>query len=215
MHIEEDSIGNSEKTLINDERLRQQLDFLIEMDRLKHVLRRSPLVDGSRVENSAEHSWHLGLMAMTLAEYANEPVDVTHVMKMVLVHDIVEIDAGDTYAYDPGANHGKAERERRAAERLFGLLPADQRAELLALWEDFEARQTAEARFANALDRLIPLLHNYLNQGRVWRANSVTVQQVRQRMAPVVEGSAVLAGIVQAILTDSIERGYFNHDQGG
>lgn len=208
MRMNEEIATKSERMLMKDERLTRQLEFLIEIDRLKHVLRRSPLVDGSRVENSAEHSWHLGMMAIVLAEYAVEPVDVAHVVKMVLVHDIVEIDAGDTYAYDTNGNHDKAERERQAANRLFGLLPVDQAAELRALWDEFEDRRTAEARFANALDRLMPLLHNYLNEGRVWQANHVTAEQIRQRMAPVAEGSAVLGDIVERVLTNSLDRGY-------
>lgn len=201
-----------QQILINNERLARQIDFLIEMDKLKSVARRSPLADGSRVENSAEHSWHLALMAMVLAVYAAEPVDAARVVRMLLVHDIVEIDAGDTYAYDPAANVGKAEREQEAAGRLFGLLPDDQAADLHALWEEFEARATAEARFANSLDRLMPLLHNYLNDGRVWREHGVTAEQVRRRMAPVAEGSPDLGTIVEAILADSLSRGLLETD---
>ena len=201
-----------QQILINNERLARQIDFLIEMDRLKGVARRSPLADGSRVENSAEHSWHVALMAMVLSGYAAEPVDVARVVRMLLVHDIVEIDAGDTYAYDPAANVGKAEREQEAAGRLFGLLPGDQAADLRALWEEFEARATAEARFANSLDRLMPLLHNYLNDGRVWREHGVTAEQVRRRMAPVAEGSPDLGVIVEAILADSLRRGLLGTD---
>lgn len=200
----------SEKMLMKDERLTRQLDFIIEIDRLKQVLRRSPLADGSRLENSAEHSWHLAMMAMVLVEYANEPVDITRVLKLVLVHDIIEIDAGDTYAYDTNGNHGKAERELRAAERLYNLLPPDQAVEFRALWDEFEARHTAEARFANAIDRLMPLIHNYLNEGSVWRANRVTVEQIRHRMAPVAEGSMTLGAVVDRILTNSMDRGYLD-----
>lgn len=199
----------TQQILIEDERLARQIDFLIEMDRLKGVVRRSPLADGSREENSAEHSWHLALMAMVLAGHAAEPVDATRVMRMLLVHDIVEIDAGDAYAYDPNANVGKAERELAAAGRLFGLLPDDQAAELRALWDEFEAQATAESRFANALDRLMPLLHNYLNDGRVWRANHVTPDQVRRRMAPVAGGSPALGALVEHIVADSLDRGLF------
>ena len=198
------------QTLIENQRLARQLDFLIEMDRLKGVLRRSPLADGSRVENSAEHSWHLALMAIVLSACADEPVDAAHVIRMLLVHDIVEIDAGDTYAYDAAGNRDKAAREQRAADRLFGLLPDDQAADLRALWDEFEARATPEARFANALDRLSPLLHNYLNDGRVWREHGVALDQVRQRMAPVAEGSAVLGAVVEALLADSQARGLFD-----
>jgi putative hydrolase of HD superfamily len=172
------------------------------------------LVDGSRVENTAEHSWHLALMAMVLAGYANEPVDVAHVMRIVLVHDIVEIDAGDTYAFDDNAGLDKAEREQRAADRLFGLLPEEQAADFRALWDEFEARETAEARFANALDRFMPLLHNYLNEGRVWQANSVTLEQIRRRMAPIAEGSVALADVVDAVLASALDLGYLGNGRG-
>lgn len=196
------------ETLIEDKRLTRQLDFLIEIDKLKNILRRAPLADGSRVENTAEHSWHLAMMAMILAERANEPVDVAHVVRMLLVHDIVEIDAGDTFAYDIAGNLDKAQREQRAADRLFGLLPDDQALEMRALWNEFEARSTAEARFANALDRLMPLLHNYLNDARAWREHGVKIEQVRGRMAPVVDGSTDLAHVVEAVLEDLVGRGF-------
>lgn len=198
--------------LIQNERLARQLDFIIEMDRLKGVLRRSPLADGSRLENTAEHSWHVALAALILADQSDETVNIGHVVRMLLVHDIVEIDAGDTYAYDTSGNLDKAEREQHAAARLFGLLPDDQAGELRALWEEFEARITPEARFANALDRMLPLLHNYLNEGSAWRQHGVIVDQVRARMAPVGDGSAALAGIVEAVLTDSLDRGLFERE---
>lgn len=198
--------------LIENERLTRQLDFIIEADRLKGVMRRSPLVDGSRPENTAEHSWHVALAALLLSGYANEPVDVARVVGMLLVHDIVEIDAGDTYAYDVSGNRDKVERELRAAARLFGLLPDDQAAEFRALWEEFEDRATAESRFANALDRLMPLLHNYLNDGHVWREHHVNAAQVRGRMAPVAEGSAALGDIVAAVLQNSLARGLLDEE---
>ena len=198
--------------LIENERLTRQLDFIIEVDRLKGVMRRSPLVDGSRPENTAEHSWHVALAALLLSGYANEPVDVARVVRMLLVHDIVEIDAGDTYAYDVSGNRDKVERELRAAARLFGLLPDDQAAEFRALWEEFEDQATAESRFANALDRLMPLLHNFLNDGRVWREHNVNAAQVRGRMAPVAGGSAALGDIVAAVLQNSLARGLLDEE---
>lgn len=198
---------------LDDARLARQIDFIIEVDRLKHVLRRAPLADGSRVENSAEHSWHLALAALVLADYSDEPVDLLRVLQILLVHDIIEIDAGDTYAFDPAANQDKAEREQRAADRLFGLLPDDQAAEFRALWDEFEARETPEARFANAIDRLMPLLHNYLNEGRVWQANNVSPAQVRARMAPIADGSTTLDGIADVVLDTSLARGYFGDGQ--
>lgn len=194
--------------LTNNARLAQQLAFIVEIDRLKGVIRRAPLVDGSRRENSAEHSWHLALMAMVLCEHVDEAVDVGRAIRLVLVHDIIEIDAGDTFAFDVTGYVDKTEREERAAGRIFGLLPEDQAAEFRALWEEFEAGRTAEARFANALDRLMPLLHNYLNEGGVWRENGIGADRVRQRMAPVGQVSAELGDLVEAFVTGAIERGY-------
>lgn len=166
-------------------RIARQLHFVVEIDRLKAVLRQTRLTDGSRRENSAEHSWHLAVMALLLAEHAAEPVNLPRVLGMVLVHDLVEIDAGDTFCYDAGANLDKAERERCAADRLFGLLPPDQAEELRGLWEEFEQGASAEARFANALDRLQPLLHNARNGGGTWRENAVSRERVLARMEPI------------------------------
>ena len=194
--------------LTNNARLAQQLAFIVEIDRLKGIIRRAPLIDGSRRENSAEHSWHLALMAMVLAEHIDEPVDVGRTIRLVLVHDIIEIDAGDTFAYDLSGYADKAEREERAAGRIFGLLPGDQAAEFRALWDEFEAGRTAEARFANALDRLMPLLHNYLNEGGVWRENGIGADKVRRRMAPVGEVSVALGDLVEAFVMAAVERGY-------
>ena len=194
--------------LTNNARLAQQLAFIIEIDRLKNVIRRAPLIDGSRRENSAEHSWHLALMAMVLAEHVDEPVDVGRTIRLVLVHDIIEIDAGDTFAFDLTGYLDKAEREEVAATRIFGLLPGDQAAEFRALWDEFEAGQTAEARYANALDRLMPLLHNYLNEGGVWRENGIGADKVRQRMAPVEQVSAELGELVESFVQAAVEHGY-------
>lgn len=195
--------------LIQNDRLARQIDFLIEIDRLKHVLRRTVLPGSDRYENTAEHSWHLALAALTLVEHANEPVDLTHVLRMVLVHDIVEIDAGDTFFYDPAGTADKAEREQRAAERIFGLLPPDQTAGVRALWDEFETRRTAESRFAYALDRFMPLLHNYLTGGRPWRQNGVSGEQVMGMTAAIAGGSAELAVLARALVTDAMTRGYF------
>ena len=146
-------------------RLEQQIAFITEIDKLKTILRQTPLMDNSRRENSAEHSWHLAVMALTLAEYAEAGTDLNRVVKMVLIHDIVEIDAGDTFAYDVQGYTDKANREELAAARIFGLLPDDQRDEIMALWHEFEAITTPEARFANALDRLEPLIGNFVAGG--------------------------------------------------
>src|SRR3954471_16778318 len=158
-----------------DTRLTQHIQFVMEIYKLKTILRQTPLMDNSRRENSAEHSWHLAVMALTLGEYAEQGTDLTRVIKMVLVHDIVEIDAGDTFAYDAQGYTDKEEREQRAAARIFGLLPDDQRDELLALWHEFEAITTPEPRFANALDRLEPLLGNYATGGGSWKKPGVTL----------------------------------------
>jgi putative hydrolase of HD superfamily len=193
---------------MTDERLARQIAFIIEIDKLKTVLRRTFLMDATRAETTAEHSWHLGVMALLLTEYADEPVDPLRVVTLVLVHDIVEIDAGDTYAYDETGYLDKAEREERAAARLYGLLPAEQGAELLALWREFEARETPDAKFANALDRLQPFLHNYTLGGDNWREHQVTPAMIRKRVAPIADISTRLADYVERLIVQSIEAGY-------
>lgn len=192
---------------MTNERLARQLQFILEIDKLKGVLRRSLLLDSRRRENSAEHSWHLAIMTLVLAEHVNEPVDPLHTLKLVLVHDIVEIDAGDTYAYDPDGHAGKNEREREAARRIFGLLPADQANELIGLWEEYEGQQTPESRFALALDRLMPLLHNYHTGGITWRENRVTVEQVVERMEPVAISSDALGEAASAVIEQAMTSG--------
>jgi putative hydrolases of HD superfamily len=189
------------------DRLERQLRFILEIDRLKSVYRRTYVIDGSRHENSAEHSWHLALLAMTLGEHANEPLDIGKVIRMVLIHDIVEIDAGDTYIYDAQGN--KTEREHRAAERLFGLLPPDQEREFRDLWNEFEAAATAEARFANALDRFMPQLHNYHSQGRSWKEHGITAERVLTRNVEISHGSLTLWEWTQALIARADEEGLF------
>lgn len=191
-----------------DTRLAQQIAFVMEIDKLKNVLRQTTLMDSSRRENSAEHSWHLAVMALTLSEYAEQGTDLTRVVRMLLVHDIVEIDAGDTFAYDTQGYTDKAEREERAAARIFGLLPDDIRDDLLALWHEFEAITTPEARFANALDRLEPLLGNYATGGGSWKKAGVTLAKVQKRMEPIANVSAELGAYVQHIIADSVAKGY-------
>ena len=163
-----------------------QIEFLAEADKLKTVVRRTPLTDASRRENSAEHSWHLAIAALALAEHAGE-VDLLRVLELVAVHDLVEIDAGDTFAYDPDAaqHRTKADRERAGAKRIFGLLPSDQAERLHGLWEEFEAGETRESRFANALDRLQALVQNLKAGGGSWIEHQVTRDQVLRRMAPI------------------------------
>jgi putative hydrolase of HD superfamily len=190
------------------ERFERQIAFILEIDKLKTIIRRTYLLNTDRAENTAEHSWHLAIMAILLAEHANEPVDVAKVVKMVVIHDIVEIDAGDTYFYDANAALDKAEREIAAADRIFGLLPADQAKELRDLWDEFEEGQTPEARFALALDRFIPQLHNYHTQGRSWNEHGITVDRVLERNASMAEGSTKLWECARALLNDAVAKGF-------
>lgn len=194
---------------MHSDRLRSQIEFLLEIDKLKSILRQTLLTDGRRQENSAEHSWHLSIMAILLAEYAKgQPVDLFRVLKMLLIHDLVEIDAGDTYCYDEAANADKEKREKQAAERIFGLLPNDQAAEFHGLWQEFELRKTAEAKFAAALDRLQPLLHNYHTDGRVWRRHRVDSKQVYRRNQSIEESAPDLWQYAAQIILESIDRGW-------
>ena len=167
------------------DRLAQQIAFLVEADKLKCVIRRTPLVDASRQENSAEHSWHLLLVAMVMREYAGDELDLLRVLEMATVHDLVEIDAGDTFAYDTEGIETKAAREQAAADRIFGMLPVDQRRYIRELWDEFEAQETREARFANAIDRLQPLLLNAHSGGGSWLTHNLNRDQVLGRMAPI------------------------------
>jgi len=190
-------------------RLDSQLAFILEIDKLKRILRQTPVTGAERrPENDAEHSWHLAMMAGLLAEYSPAPVDVARVVRMVLIHDLVEIDAGDTFAYDTAAYADKEARELKAAERIFGLLPADQAAEVRALWDEFEQAETAESRFANALDRLQPLLLNSQTGGGSWATHRVTRTQVLKRMEPVRHGAPALWPVVIAIIEDGFGRGW-------
>ncbi|NJL92230.1 MAG: HD domain-containing protein [Anaerolineae bacterium] len=190
------------------DRLTQQLAFLVEIDKLKGIIRRTHLIGVERFENTAEHSWHLAMGVLVLSEYADEAVDVMHVLQMVLVHDIVEIDAGDTYAYDPAAVALQAEHEQRAAERLFGLLPADQAAHFRALWDEFEAYTSADARFARAIDRLMPLLHNFYTEGRAWQEHGIRRAQVMALQGRIGEISGPLWDYAQGLIDEAVRRGY-------
>jgi putative hydrolase of HD superfamily len=202
-----------DKAEASAERFERQIDFILEIDKLKTVIRRTYLLNTDRAENTAEHSWHLAIMAILLAEHANEPVDIAKVVKMVLVHDIVEIDAGDTYFYDSTAALDKADRERAAADRIFGILPMDQGKELRELWDEFECGQTAEARFALALDRFIPQLHNYHTQGRSWTEHGITVDRVLERNASMAEGSLRLWDCARALLDDAVAKGFLSRKE--
>jgi putative hydrolase of HD superfamily len=191
-------------------RLGAQLRFLLEIDALKTVLRRSLIADGSRRENSAEHSWHLAMLAIVLAEHAVEPVDLAKVVRMVLVHDIVEIDAGDTYIYDTEGYLTKDDRERAAADRIFALLPAEQGVRMRALWDEFEARETREARFARALDRFAPILANHHTEGGTWPLFKVTAAQVREKVRLIEDGSASLGAYARELVELSVARGHLS-----
>jgi putative hydrolase of HD superfamily len=190
------------------ERLLNQIEFVVEIDKLKGIVRQTLLTDGSRQEDSAEHSWHLAVMAMMLSEYATEPIDIPRVLKMVLVHDLVEIDAGDTYCYDEEGNKGKVQRERVAARRIFGMLPEEQSEQLHALWEEFEAGKTAEAKFAAALDRLQPLLNNYKTEGGLWKKHGIKSSQVYARNRIIEEGAPMLWEYADNMIRDAIDKGW-------
>lgn len=193
---------------MSDDRLQRQIRFILEIDALKGVLRRTYLPGADRPENSAEHSWHVAVMAVLLAEHANEPVDVARVVRMLLIHDVVEVDAGDTYVYDTAGAEAKAEREVRAADRVFGLLPEDQGRELRALWEEFEDGRTAGARFAAALDRLMPVLHNVHTEGRSWREHGITADRVIARNARMSEGSEALWEYARSLIEAAVAQGH-------
>ena len=193
-------------------RLADQVRFLLEADLLKSVLRRTLISDGSRFENSAEHSWHVALFALVLSEHARESVDVSRVMAMLVLHDLVEIDAGDTYVYDEAKLATKASREQAAADRLFELLPSDQRHTLRGLWEEFEARESADSRFANAVDRLAAVLLNYAGRGEPWQRHRVSAPQVRARNRAVGEAAPALGEVVRMVVDDSVARGWLAED---
>ena len=192
--------------------LARRIRFALEADRLKAVLRRTRLVDGSRLENSAEHSWHVALLAVLLQDAAPPGVDHARVLRMLLVHDLVEVDAGDTFCYDADANLGREAREQVAAARLFGILPAEQARELAALWEEFEAAESADARFAAALDRFQPLLLNFHGGGGSWLEHAITRAQVLRRMDPIREGAPALWPLVLDVVDRSCQAGWIAPD---
>jgi putative hydrolase of HD superfamily len=195
--------------MMSSKRLQQQMEFIIEVDRLKSVFRQTSLINESRRENDAEHSWHLALMIIILAEHASAAeVNLLKVIKMVVIHDLVEIDAGDTFAYDQEGEAVKLERERKAADRIFGLLPQDQQQELRDLWEEFESRQSGEARLAAAVDRLQPMLHNFHNQGGAWREHGITAPQVHDRNHQIVDGAPALWEYAEELIKEAVTNGY-------
>lgn len=192
---------------IKNEKLKRQMKFAVTIDRMKNVLRRSLIADGSRRENDAEHSWHLAMLAMLLEEYSAEKVDIERVLKITLVHDLVEVYAGDTFAYDEKGYEDKLDREIAAAEKLFGMLDPDRGGEFRALWDEFEAKETAESRYANAVDRLQPLLQNYMTDGHTWKEGNVHAPQVYNRMDIIRTTAPELWQVVTGIIESSIEKG--------
>lgn len=192
-----------------NERLKKQMEFLIEIDKVKNIFRMSYVTDKSRHENDAEHSWHLGIMAFIFSEYVEEDVDINKVMKMVLIHDLVEIYAGDTFAFDEKGYEDKAEREKLAADKIFGMLPEDQGAELRALWDEFETGETKESKYGDMLDRMQPLLLNYVTQGGSWSEHSISVEKVYKRNEITLkEGPQALKDIVNYVIDECVAKGY-------
>ncbi|MBB6669276.1 HD domain-containing protein [Cohnella nanjingensis] len=200
-------------TTSTESRLTQQLAFLLEIDKLKQVLRRTLILDGSRQENDAEHSWHVAMLAAILHEHAPDPKpDIARIVRMLLIHDLVEIDAGDTFAYDTRGYQDKEARESAAASRLFGLLPEDQALEWRALWQEFEDGDTPEARYAAALDRLQPMLHNFHTEGHSWKKHGVTHSQAVARLRVLEHAIPPLWTFAMDLLRQSVERGYLKEE---
>ena len=190
-----------------DKRLKQQLDFVLEIDKEKNILRQTHLSGHGRRENDAEHAWHMAIMAYLLREYSNEPVDITRVMLMCLIHDVVEIDAGDTYAYDEEGKKTQKAREEAAKERIYSLLPEDQKEELAAIFDEFEESKTPESKFAHAMDNLQPLMLNNSNDGGDWREHGVSAKQVYGRQSRTKEGSEKLYEVTDQIIKKHREKG--------
>ena len=191
-----------------DDRLKKQMAFALEMDKEKGIGRQTYILDALRKENDAEHDWHLALMTMVLSEYSNEPIDVSRTVSMVVIHDIVEIDAGDTYAYDSVGNATKADREQKAADRIFNILPADQAEYFMGLWREFEEAKTPEAKFANTIDSVQPLMLNDASNGLAWREHQVAASKVRERAERKIRpGSEKLYQMVLKIIDANIAKG--------
>lgn len=192
-----------------DERLKKQMEFALEIDKEKNIFRQTHLSGGGRNENDAEHAWHMAIMAYLLKEYSNEPVDIARVMLMCLIHDVVEIDAGDTYAYDEESKKTQHEREERAKERIYSLLPKDQKEELTAIFDEFEEGKTAEAKFAHAMDNIQPLMLNNSNDGMDWKAHpgEVNVEKIYGRHGQTKEGSETIYALADSMIQENIRKG--------
>ena len=190
-------------------RLKRQMEFIVEIDKLKQVLRQTFTTSKSRQENSAEHSWHIALMAILLSEYTDKTkIDVFRVVKMLLIHDLVEIDAGDTFCYDDAACRDQHERELKAAEKIFNLAPKNQAKTLLMLWKEFESRKTPDSRFANAIDRLQPLISNYYTKGKAWIRHNIRRHQVLDRNCIIEEEAPKLWNYVKKLIDDAVQQGF-------
>ena len=189
-------------------KLEKQIAFIKEIDKVKYILRQSTLFNSDRRENDAEHSWHLAVMAIVLAEYSDKPIDLLKVLKMVLIHDIVEIDAGDTFIYSTTKDHDNTEEELAAAKRIFGILPAEQAEELIEIWKEFEAAETDEAKFAKSLDRFEPLLQSATNNGGTWVEHDVPYHKVYDVNKAIKNGSTTLWNYAENLLNESVEKGF-------
>lgn len=192
---------------MSTDNLLQQVAFIKEIDKLKYIQRKTKLFNSDRHENDAEHSWHLAMMTIVLAEHSDKPIDVLKVLKMVLIHDIVEIDAGDTFIYDTTQNHTNTDEELIAAKRIFGLLPAEQAAELIAIWKEFEDGVTDEAKFAKSMDRFEPLLQNTSNNGGTWAEFNVPYQKVYDKKKAIKNGSTSIWEYAEHLINESVDKG--------
>lgn len=198
---------------IADERLQKQMEFILKADEEKQIERRTLISNGSRFENDAEHAWHMALMCLFLAEYSNEPIDILKTLKMILIHDIVEIESGDTYAYDEAGKATQHEREVKAADMLFNMLPADQAKEYINLWYEFEEQKTPEAKFAKSMDNIQPNLLNNATNGEMWKRNSIKLSQVLHRNEPTKYGSQKLWDFqYNNLIKPNVEKGYIIND---
>lgn len=195
------------------DRLLQQTNFIIEIDKLKLIHRRTSLIDQSRHENDAEHSWHISMMAVVFAEYASPQVNISRVIQMLLIHDLVEIDAGDTFLYDNSTLAStKTEREHEAAVRIFGMLPNDTQAQFMSLWQEFEEKKTPDAKFATSLDRLQPILQNYFTEGYAWKKHNITSLQVLAKNRVIKDGSEALWELAENLISSAVDREYLKAD---
>jgi len=194
------------------ERLLRDIEFIVELDKMKSILRQTSLIDNSKRENDAEHSWHISVMAMVLSEYANEDIDICKVIKMLLVHDLVEIYAGDTFCYDKEGNMDKKERELKAADKIFGMLDEDKGKELRGLWDEFEEMKTKEAIFAASMDRLQPFFNNYFSGGGTWKKFHVSKKDIYKRIDPLKKSSKELWEFTQNMIEDAFEKGYITKE---